>query len=100
MRPAPILLAMLLLAGGYARAAEPEQVIGGSVESLLEFARSSHPEFAALRAEAEAATARVEPAGALPDPMLRTELRNVTNEGNDAASANLLPPRIAIRRSP
>jgi outer membrane protein TolC len=98
MRPAPILLAMLLLAGGYARAAEPEQLIGGNVESLLEFARSRHPEFAALRAEAEAATARVEPAGALPDPMLRTELRNVTNEGNDAASANLLPPRIGSAR--
>jgi cobalt-zinc-cadmium efflux system outer membrane protein len=96
MRPLPILLAMLLAVAG-ARAAEPEQLIGGRVESLLEFARVSHPEFAALRAEAEAAAARIEPAGALPDPILRTELRDVTNEGRDA-SANLLPPRIGSAR--
>ena len=74
-----------------------EQLIGGQVESLLEFARSRHPEFAALRAEAEAASARVEPAGALPDPVLRTELRDVTNEGRDA-SGNLLPARIGSAR--
>ena len=74
-----------------------EQLIGGQVESLLEFARSRHPEFAALRAEAEAASARVEPAGALPDPVLRTELRDVTNEGRDA-SGNLLPARIGSTR--
>ena len=96
MRCCPILIA-LLLAAGPARAAEPEQLIGGRVESLLEFARERHPEFAALRAEAESAAARIEPAGALPDPRLRTELRDVTNEGLDA-SANLLPPRIGSAR--
>lgn len=97
MRPLPLLLAALLLAAGAPRAAEPERQIGGQVESLLEFARSRHPEFAALRAEAEAAAARVEPAGALPDPVLRTELRNVTNEGSDA-SGNLLPARVGSTR--
>ena len=66
-----ITLIALLLAAGPVGAAE--QLIGGEVESLLEFARSRHPEFAALRAEAEAAAAKIEPAGALPDPMLRTE---------------------------
>ena len=64
MRPLPVLLAVFLLAAGAPRAAEPERLIGGQVESLLEFARTRHPEFAALRAEAEAAAARVEPAGA------------------------------------
>ena len=97
MRPLPILLAMLLFAPAVAIAAEPGQLIGGQVESLLEFARARHPEFAALRAEAEAAATRIEPAGALPDPVLRTELRNVTNEGSDA-SGNLLPPRIGSAR--
>lgn len=101
MRAAPLVLATLLLVTVAARAAESatqaERVIGGHVESLLEFARSRHPEFAALRAEAEAAAARVEPAGALPDPVLRTELRNVTNEGSDAG-ANLLPARIGSAR--
>jgi outer membrane protein TolC len=74
-----------------------EQVIGGRVESLLEFARERHPEFAALRIEAESAAARIEPAGALPDPVLRTELRDITNEGLDA-SPSLLPPRIGGAR--
>jgi outer membrane protein TolC len=97
MRSTPVLLAMLLLATAVAGAAEPEQVIGGHVESLLEFARAHHPEFAALRAEADAATARIEPAGALPDPVLRTELRNITNTGSDA-SANLLPSRVGSTR--
>lgn len=89
--------AILAVAAANAWGQPAEQLIGGQVESLLEFARSRHPEFAALRAEAEAAAARVEPAGALPDPVLRTELRNVTNEGSDA-SANLLPARIGSTR--
>lgn len=97
MRSVPVLLALLVLATPVARAAEPGQVIGGHVESLLEFARARHPEFAALRAEAEAAATRIEPAGALPDPVLRTELRNVTNAGSDAG-ANLLPSRVGSTR--
>jgi outer membrane protein, heavy metal efflux system len=95
-RPA-LLAAALAVAVAIAHAEPAAQVIGGHVESLLEFARSRHPEFAALRAEAEAATARIEPAGALPDPVLRTELRNVTNEGSDA-SGNLLPARVGSTR--
>lgn len=92
-----LLAAAVLLAAAGASAQPAGQVIGGEVESLLEFARSRHPEFAALRAEAAAAAERVEPAGALPDPMFRTELRDITNEGKDASS-NLLPPRIGSTR--
>lgn len=91
------LAAALSVAVASAHVQPAEQLIGGQVESLLEFARSRHPEFAALRAEAEAAAAKIEPAGALPDPVLRTELRDVTNEGRDA-SGNLLPPRIGSAR--
>ena len=93
----PVLLAMFLFASAVVHAAEHEQLIGGQVESLLEFARARHPEFAALRAEAAAAAERIEPAGALPDPMFRTELRDITNDGKDADS-NLLPPRIGSAR--
>ncbi|MDP2135530.1 MAG: TolC family protein, partial [Sulfuritalea sp.] len=71
------LAALFTLAASNAWAQPAEQLIGGEVGSLLEFARDRHPEFAALRAEAEAATARIEPAGALPDPTLRTELRDI-----------------------
>lgn len=66
---------------------------GANVESLLTLARSQNPEFASLRYEADAAAERVYPAGALPDPTLRTELRDITNRGMDA-SPNLLPGRI------
>jgi cobalt-zinc-cadmium efflux system outer membrane protein len=72
-------------------------VIGGEVESLLEFARSRHPEFAALRAEAASGGGACRTGRRLPDPVLRTELRDVTNEGKDASS-NLLPPRIGSTR--
>ena len=91
------LAAVLSVAVASVHAQPAGQVIGGEVESLLEFARSRHPEFAALRAEAAAAAERIEPAGALPDPMFRTELRDITNEGKDASS-NLLPPRIGSTR--
>ncbi len=83
-------LAAGLLASATARAAGP---IGASLDELLDYARRHNPEFAAARFDAEAAAERVAPAGALADPTLRTELRNVTNEGSDA-SPNLLPPRI------
>jgi outer membrane protein TolC len=86
--------AILAVAAAGARAQAGEQWIGGNVESLLEFARDRHPEFAAMRHEAAAAAERVEAAGALPDPMFRTELRDITNEGNPAASPNLLPTRV------
>jgi outer membrane protein, heavy metal efflux system len=91
------LAAALSVAVATAHAQPVGQMIGGEVESLLEFARSRHPEFAALRAEAAAAAERIEPAGALPDPMFRTELRDITNEGRDASS-NVLPPRIGSTR--
>jgi outer membrane protein TolC len=66
---------------------------GASVESLLELARRENSDYAATRFEADAAAERVYPAGALPDPTLRTELQNVTNYGNDA-NTNILPSRV------
>ncbi len=72
-----------------------ETALGTSVESLLDYAKPRNPEYAAMRLEAEAARERVYPAGALPDPMLRTELQNVTNfDGESSTSFNLLPSRV------
>jgi len=69
------------------------QVPGARVEELLELARRQNPELAAMGFEAEAARERVQPAGALPDPMGRLELRDVGNQmGN--ADFNLLPARV------
>lgn len=71
--------------------------VGGDVASLLAYARDHHPEFAAMRHEAAAFAARVETADALPDPMFKTELGNVTNEGSEAGF-NLLPARVGATR--
>lgn len=67
--------------------------LGENVQGLLDYARGQSPELAAMRAEAEAAAQRVQPAGALPDPVLRVELMNVNNFGNDAGF-NLLPSKV------
>jgi outer membrane protein, heavy metal efflux system len=66
---------------------------GGKVEELLAIARQQSPELMALRLEAEAASERAASSGALADPLLRTELRDVTNQGSPA-SPNLLPARV------
>ena len=87
----PGLTALLLVLAAAPACAEP--LPGASVETLLELARERNPELAASRYEAEAAAERVYPAGALPDPTLRTELRDITNQGMDA-SPNLAPGRI------
>lgn len=69
---------------------------GGSVESLLALARDGNPEFASLRYEAEAAAERVTPAGALPDPRLRTELMDITKDGSQ--SPTLSPSRVGATK--
>jgi outer membrane protein TolC len=71
--------------------------LGESVQPLLELARAQNPELALMRAEAQAAEQRVQPAGALPDPVLRVELMNVNNYGNDAGF-NLLPSKVGETR--
>lgn len=69
------------------------QAPGARVEELLELARRQNPELAAMGFEAEAARERVQPAGALPDPMGRIELRDPGNQmGN--GDFNLLPARV------
>lgn len=67
-----------------------ETLPGADVESLLKLARDANPELAAMRYEAEAVYERISSAGALPDPILRTELMDITRQGT-ASSFNLLP---------
>jgi len=73
---APLLAAMLVLGAAPAGAQTP----GATVESLLTYARQSNPEFAFMQREAEAAAARVAPAGNLPDPSFSIELRDITRD--------------------
>lgn len=69
---------------------------GANVDSLLAYAKSRNPEFAAMQAEAEASAERVVPAGALPDPKFRTELRDITRFGEQ--NATLSPSRVGSTR--
>ncbi|HXF45930.1 MAG TPA: TolC family protein, partial [Burkholderiaceae bacterium] len=85
--------ALAFACGAAAHAAE----LGATLEGLLAYARERHPELRALRHEADAAAQRIGPAGALPDPMLQVELRDVTNEGS-GGSFNLLPARVGSTR--
>jgi len=79
-------LAIALLACGLGAGAQ-------ELPALLALARAQSPEVAAMRLEADAAAQRVQPAGALPDPVLRVELMDVNNYGSER-SPNLLPWKV------
>jgi outer membrane protein, heavy metal efflux system len=79
-------LALLMLALGNMSQAQAEPLPGASVESLLAAAREHSPDVRVQRLEAEAARERIQPAGALPDPVLRIELENITRNGSQNAT--------------
>ena len=88
-----LLGAFVVSAGAAGPVLAQSDALGTSVQGLLAYARAQSPELSAMRQEADAAAQRVGPAGALPDPVLRVELMNVNNYGNDA-SPSLLPWRV------
>nr|WP_230976689.1 TolC family protein [Pseudothauera rhizosphaerae] len=71
--------------------------LGASVAGLLDYARSRNPDFAASTLEAGAAQARVDAAGALPDPRFQVELMDFTNTMN-GRSTSLLPGQVGETR--
>lgn len=80
-----------------ASASHAEEVtLGARVEDLLAFAREHSPDIASTRHDAEAAHARIESAGALPDPKFRTEWRDITRMGEQ--NPTLLPGRVGSTR--
>jgi outer membrane protein TolC len=79
-------LATLLLFGTPARAVAQESLPGASVEALLTLAKEHNPDYASMRFEAQAATERVAPAGALMDPKLRIEWMDITKGGSQNAT--------------
>jgi len=91
------IIALLCLGLGVSLNTAQAAELGIDVASLLDYARRNNPEYAAMRLEAEAASERVYPAGALPDPVLRAELQNITNynmETGNSGGVNLLPSRV------
>jgi outer membrane protein, heavy metal efflux system len=89
MTRAALLSALLLLATGAANA-QDEPALGANVQQLLEYVESHNPELAAMRYEVQAAEARVQPAGALEDPSLEIELREIDREFNKIGAVRYL----------
>ncbi len=81
-------LAAALLLSSVAAAQTP----GATVRSLLDYARGANPEFIWMQREADAATARIGPAGNLPDPSLSVEWRDITRDGE--INPTLSPSRV------
>lgn len=90
-------LALLMLAGVAAAHAADDTPPGATLDGLLAIARERHPELRAMQYEADAAAQRIGPAGALPDPMLNMELRDVTNEMS-GGNFNLSPANVGSTR--
>ena len=82
LRTLMLALAVLMLPGRAVADDFPDKAsIGTNVQELLQWADTHNPELAAMRYEVEAANERIVPAGALPDPVLRAELRDFAGPG-------------------
>jgi outer membrane protein, heavy metal efflux system len=77
--------------------AADEPALGSNLAGLLDYAREHNPEFAASRYEADAAQQRVQRASAFPDPVLRTELMDITNDGTNKGTS-LLPSQVGATK--
>lgn len=95
-RPIRSGLLAVMLACGITAALAQENTLGGNVKGLLDYARQKNPEYASMRLEAEAAGERITPAGALPDPKVRTEFRDITRMGEQ--NPTLSPSRVGSTR--
>lgn len=87
---------MLLIVSGAVWADDPDRRLGSNLPALLEHARSHNPDWAAAREDATAVRAAADGAGALADPRLRIEWRDITRMGEQ--SPNLLPGRVGSTR--
>jgi outer membrane protein, heavy metal efflux system len=89
-------LAASLLSLGVGGPARADALPGATLQGLLSLAKEKNPDYAGMRFEAQAAAERVTPAGALPDPRLRTELMDITRMGEQ--NPTLLPGRVGSTR--
>lgn len=82
-----VALAWLLL--GAAGAAVP--IPGADIASVRIWLHPNNPRLRAMQADADAADARIHPAGALPDPMASVELDDI-----DPDRPSLLPSKVGV----
>jgi len=81
------LILLLALAGPATAQTTSDPLPGARVEGLLALARERNPELASMRHEAQAATERILPAGALMDPRFKVELQDITKSGEQGIAA-------------
>lgn len=79
-------LTLLLALLGPATAQTSDPLPGARVEGLLALARERNPELASMHHEAQAATERVAPAGALMNPRFKVELQDITKSGEQGVA--------------
>ena len=85
-----LVLPVLALADDLPGSAQAAVAPGATVQELLQWADTHNPELAAMSHEVDAAGERIQPAGALPDPVLRAEIQDFA--GRDAPNGfNPLP---------
>lgn len=70
-----------------------DEPLGGDLKELLEYAREHNAELTATRYEADAAQQRAASAGVLPDPVLRAERYDISNQ-----SGNVIPNVMPTQR--
>ena len=75
-----LVLPVSVQAAGPLKEAEPP--LGATVQGLLAWAEQHNPELTAMQYETEAAEARVQPAGALPDPTFRVEWQDLSRSNS------------------
>ena len=73
------------------------RILGSDLAGLLAYAREHNPELAATRFDADAAVQRAQSAAALPDPVFRAELMDITNQGTNKGTS-LLPSKVGGTR--
>ncbi len=82
----PRRLALAVFLASALTAAAQAPLPAADLPALLALARARNPDVAAMRSEAQAATERVTPAGAFPDPRFRVELMDITRMGEQSPS--------------
>lgn len=93
------LLVLITLLGAFSLTPSygSEAALGSNLQGLLNYAHEHNPQLSASHFDLAAAQQRLEPASALPDPVLRTELMDITNQGTNKG-LNLLPSQVGSTR--
>src|SRR5512139_1959047 len=98
MRPWAMLGLLAVAAGAHAQPASDGAALGRDLRGVLEFLESRNPELKAMSLEADAARQRLGVSGALPDPMLSMELRDVPVDDPTLSPANAGSTRYALKQ--